>query len=116
MIKFSGSFKLKEIHIVDSPFNEDPKNILFSREAIISREGWPKNLGKMGNNRDIYCYANRRVVNFEREYQPLSLGRDSSIVPHARSNFRKKLKNSIFRPNFDLSLGSSKIQGRIQKF
>ena len=26
----------------------------------------------MGNNRDIYFYANRGVVNFEREYQPLS--------------------------------------------
>ena len=29
MIKFSSSFKLNEIHRVDSPFNEDPKNIIF---------------------------------------------------------------------------------------
>ena len=29
MIKFSSSFKLNEIHSVDSPFNEDPKNIIF---------------------------------------------------------------------------------------
>ena len=29
MIKFSTSFKFNEIHIVDSPFNEDPKNINF---------------------------------------------------------------------------------------
>ena len=29
MIIFSSSFKLNEIHIVDSPFNEDPKNIIF---------------------------------------------------------------------------------------
>ena len=29
MIKFSSSFKLNEIHKVDSPFNEDPKNINF---------------------------------------------------------------------------------------
>ena len=29
MIKFSGSFKLNEIRVVDSPFNEDPKNIIF---------------------------------------------------------------------------------------
>ena len=28
MIKFSSSFNLNEINIVDSPFNEDPKNIL----------------------------------------------------------------------------------------
>ena len=58
MIKFSSSFKLNEIHVVDSPFNEDPKNIIFSREALISGEGRPENLGKMGNNRNIYCYAN----------------------------------------------------------
>ena len=44
MIKFSGSFKLHEIHISDSPFNEDPKNIIFSRKALISREGRPENL------------------------------------------------------------------------
>ena len=48
MIKFSGSFKLNEIHTVDSPFNEDPKNTIFSREVLISREGRPENLGKMG--------------------------------------------------------------------
>ena len=59
MIKFSGSFKLNEIHTVDSPFNENPKNIIFSREDLISIEGRPENLGKMSNNRDIYCYANR---------------------------------------------------------
>ena len=30
MIKFSTSFKLQnEIYRVDSPFNEDPKNIIF---------------------------------------------------------------------------------------
>ena len=31
MIRFSGSFKLNEIHTVDSPFNEDPKNVNFFR-------------------------------------------------------------------------------------
>ena len=58
MIKFSSSFKLNEIQRLDSPFNEDLKNINFSRDALISGEGRPKNLGKMGNDRDIYCYAN----------------------------------------------------------
>ena len=58
MIKFSSSFKLHEIHTVDSPFNEDPKNVFFSKKALISGKGQPENLGKMGNNRDIYCYAN----------------------------------------------------------
>ena len=43
MIEFSSSLKLNEIHMVDSPFNEDPKNIIFSREALISGEGRPAN-------------------------------------------------------------------------
>ena len=59
MIKFLSSFKLNEIHVVDSPFNEDPKNIIISREDLIPGEGRSENLWKMGNNRDIYCYANR---------------------------------------------------------
>ena len=54
MIKFSSSFKLNEIHTVYSPLNEDPKNIIFSREALILGEGRLENLGKMGNNMDIY--------------------------------------------------------------
>ena len=40
MIEFSSSLKLNEIHIVDGPLNEEPKNIIFSREALISgRDG-----------------------------------------------------------------------------
>ena len=31
-------FKLNEINVVDSPFNEDPKNIIFSKDALISGE------------------------------------------------------------------------------
>ena len=31
MIEFSSSFKLNEIHKVDSPFNEDLKNIIISK-------------------------------------------------------------------------------------
>ena len=73
MIKFSSSFKVNEIHTVDSPFNEDPKNIIFSREALISGEGRPENLGKTGNNRDIYCYANWGVGKFERAFSPYLL-------------------------------------------
>ena len=68
MIKFSISFKLNEIHKLDSYFNRDRKNVIFSLEALISREGQPENLGKMGNNRDIYCYENRGIVYFERAY------------------------------------------------
>ena len=79
MITFSSSFKLNEIHRVDSPFNEDK---FFSREALISREGRPENLEKIGNNRDIYCYANWGVVNFERAYQPLPPGTKISVIPY----------------------------------
>ena len=59
MIEFSSSLKLNEIHVVDSPFNEDPKNIIFLQGGPNFVEGQSENLGKMGNNRDIYCYANR---------------------------------------------------------
>ena len=65
-LKYDQIFKFFQIHTVDSSFNEDPKNINFSREALISGEGRPENLGKISNNRDIYCYANREVVDFER--------------------------------------------------
>ena len=101
MIEFSGSFKLNEIHMVDSPFNEDHKIINFSREAPISGEGRSENLGKMGNNRDIYCYANREVVNFEREYQPLPL--DTKILVMSQSSYTsdkilgKKMKKVNFQ-------------------
>ena len=43
-------FELNEIHIVDS---EHHKDIIFSREVLISGEARPENLGKMSNNRDI---------------------------------------------------------------
>ena len=81
MIKFSGSFKLNEIHRVDSPFNEDPKNIIFFQGGPNFGEGRPENVGKMGNNRDIYCYANWGVMNFERAYQPLPLGTKIPMIP-----------------------------------
>ena len=56
MIKYLSFFKLNEIHIVDGPLNKDSKIQFFSREALISWEGRPENLGKMGNNRDIIAY------------------------------------------------------------
>ena len=81
MIKFSSSFKLNKIHRVDNPFDEDPKNIIFSRDALISEERWLENLGKMGDNRDIYCYANWGVANLERAYQPLPPGTKIIVMP-----------------------------------
>ena len=97
--------------MIDIPFNEDFRNIIFSRETLISEEGLPDNVGKMDNNNDIYCYTNLGVVNLEREHQaPYSWYQnpcDASIFLHARQNFKEKFKNSIFRPKSDLSLGSS---------
>ena len=73
----------------------------------------------MGNNRDIYCYANRGV-NFEREYQPLPHDTKVLVMPQfvymPDQILGKKWKNSIFRPDFNISLGSfqPKIQERIK--
>ena len=67
MIKFSSSFKLNKIHVVDSPFNEDPKNIIFSRKALISGEGLPENLGKLAITGTLLL-CKPGVVNFERAY------------------------------------------------
>ena len=70
MIEFSSSLKLNEIHIVDSPFNEDPKNIFFSGRSLTSGEGRPESLGK-------WAITGTSIVmqigghQFEREYQPL---------------------------------------------
>ena len=72
MVKISNGSYESEIHRVDSPFNEDSKHIIFlAREALISGEGWPENLGKIAKNRETYYYANYGVVNSYREYWPL---------------------------------------------
>ena len=44
--------------MVDSPFNEYSKNIFILGGPNFG-EGLPENVRKMGNNRDIYCYANQ---------------------------------------------------------
>ena len=81
MIQFLSSFKLNEIHRVDSLFNEDPKNIIFFQGGPNFGQGRLANLGKMGNNRDIYCYANWGVVNFKRAYQSLPPGTKILVMP-----------------------------------
>ena len=66
----------------------------------------------MGSNRDIYCYANREVVNFEREYQLLPLG--TRILVMSQFSYmpdqilgKKNTKKLNFQAKFHLSLGSS---------
>ena len=59
MVKISNASYGNEIPRIDSPFNDDSKNITFlAREALISGEGRPENLGKMAKNREAYCYVN----------------------------------------------------------
>ena len=79
--QFPSSQKLNKIHIVTSPFNKDPKNINFSQGGPNFGEGWPGSLGKMGINRDIYCYANQGVVNFGKAVQPLPPGTKILVIP-----------------------------------
>ena len=86
--------------MVDSPFKEDQKNIIFSREALISAERRSENLGKMGDNRDTYCYANwsdqfrKRISASTPWYQNLC---DASIFLHDTPDFRRKMKKLNFQ-------------------
>ena len=105
MIKFSSSFKLNEIHTVDSPFNENPKNIIFFQWGPNFGEGQLKNLGKMGNNRDIVMQIGG-VVNFERAYQPLPHGTKILLMPQLSYMPDKFLGKNERGPKFDPVLGS----------
>ena len=67
MIKFSSSLKLNGF----TKLTALSKNIGFQKYNLFPGdpnfgEGRSENLEKMSNNRSIYCYANREVVNFER--------------------------------------------------
>ena len=106
MIKFSSSFKLNEIHKVDSPFNEDPKNIIFFQGSPNFGGGTAGKFREMGNNREIYCYANWEVVNFERAYQPLPPGTKILVMPQFSYIPDQILRKNEKGPKFDLSLGS----------
>ena len=101
MIKFSSSSQENEIHMVNSPIKRGSQKYNFFQEGPNFGEERPENLKKIGNNMDIYCYANRGVFNFEREYQSLPPGtitpRDASTFLHATPNFReKKMKKTQF--------------------
>ena len=67
--------------MVDSPFNEDSKNIIFSQSGPNFGGRTAGKFEEIGNNRDIYCYANRRMVDFEREYQSLPPGTKIFVMP-----------------------------------
>ena len=80
MIEFSSSLKLNEIHVVDSPFNEEPKNIFFQGGPNFGG-GTVRNLGKMGNNWDIYCYANRGWSISKENISPYPPGTKILVMP-----------------------------------
>ena len=94
MIEFSSSLKLNEIHKVDSPFNEDPKNIYFFRGGPNFGGRTARKFSEIDNNGDIYCYANWGWSISTPLYQNPC---DASIFLHARSNFREKMKNLNFQ-------------------
>ena len=105
MNKFSSSFKLNEIHRVNGPFNKDPKNIIFSRKALISGEGRPENLGKWAiTGTSIVMQIGggefRKSISAPTPWYQNPC--DASIFLHARLIFRKNEKE----PNFDPFLGS----------
>ena len=106
MIKFSSSFKLNEIHRVDSPFNEDPKNIIFFQGGPNYGGETAGKFREMGNNRDIYCYANWGVVNFEKAYQPLPLGIKIPVIPQFAYMPDQFLGKHEKEPKLDPFLGS----------
>ena len=99
MIEFLP-FKLNEIHIVDSPFDEDPKNIIFfSKEALISGEGRSEKLGEWAITGTSVVMQIRGSQFRERISAPTPWYQnpcDASIFLHARPMFRKKYEKTRF--------------------
>ena len=62
--RISSSSQENETHLADRTFDKDSK-ICFFQGALVSGKERLQNLWEMGNNRDIYCYANQEVVNLE---------------------------------------------------
>ena len=75
MVKISNASYENEIHRVDSPFNEDSKNIIFlAREALISGEGRSGKFRENGKKQGNLLLCILGVVNSNREYWPLLPG------------------------------------------
>ena len=93
-IKFSSSFKLNEIHTVNSPFNEDPKKYFFQRGPNFEG-GTDEKLGKKAiTGTSIVmqigdCEYRKRISAPPLVPNPC----DASIFLHARPVLGKKMKN-----------------------
>ena len=111
MIKFSSSFKLNEIYVVDSPFNEDPKNINFFQGGPNFGEGRPENLRKWTITGTPIVMQIGGGGEFRKRISVPTTGTKILVMPqffYMQTKFKEKNeKNSIFRPKFDLSLRSS---------
>ena len=81
MIEFSSSLKLNEIHVVDSPSNEDPHNINFFQGGPNFGVETVGKFREMGNNRDIYCYAIRGGGQFRKRILSLPPGTKILVMP-----------------------------------
>ena len=80
--------------MVDSPFNEDSKNIIFfpGRPKIRSKEG--HKIGEMDNDRDIYCYANLGWSISKENISPYPLVPIN--FPTCQTKFLKKIEKTQF--------------------
>ena len=57
MVKISNASYENEIHKVDSPFNEDSKNIIFWPGRPQFWGGTAGKFREMAKNRETYCYV-----------------------------------------------------------
>ena len=81
MIKFSSSFKLNEMHRVDSSFNEDPKNIIFFQGHPNVGGGTAGKFRKNGQQQGHLLLYKLGVAIFQRAYQPLPPGTKILLMP-----------------------------------
>ena len=59
MVKISNASYENKIHRVNSPVNEDSKNIIFFGQGSPNFGGRKaENVGEMTKTRETYCYAN----------------------------------------------------------
>ena len=80
--------------MVDSPFNEDPKNIIFSRE------GWPEILGNWaatGTSIVLQIGGGQFRKGISAPTPWYQNPCDASIFLHARPNFREEMKKLNFQ-------------------
>ena len=58
MVQISNASNENEIHRVDSPFNEDSKNIVFFQGGPNFGGGMARKFRKNGQKQGTYCYVN----------------------------------------------------------